>query len=271
MSSTLKKKNFEKLEIAGVPRLARHTCVAINSQLFIFGGFDGYGTFFELAVFDFAQNTWSYPNVFGTIPKSRTNHTATAVGNKMYIFGGNDTVRGVNTISHGAYNDFFMFDTDTMTWYQLNCQISPRSGHHMASVGKMLYLYGGGLWSSVMNDWESIFSQIFCYNTETDKWTEISAINSGPITTVSSPFWQVGYFLFIYTDALYCFDTITNTWNLLRTKGNYPPERLLAATTTVKDKHCTFIFGGVFSTIMEDFFKLSWPKSLHALDQNKWL
>jgi len=83
-----------------VPNFSRQTSCLVNDKIFVFGGFDGYGTNFDLAIMDPRGRTWrTVPNsmVRGNPPPSRTNHAAAGVGSKMFVFGGN------NNNEAGAY------------------------------------------------------------------------------------------------------------------------------------------------------------------------
>jgi hypothetical protein len=61
------KGSFERVELVSgaVPNFARHTAVAIGTKIWVYGGYDGIGSFFGLALFD-----------TGTPPRTpRTPHT----------------------------------------------------------------------------------------------------------------------------------------------------------------------------------------------------
>jgi N-acetylneuraminic acid mutarotase len=131
--------------------------------VYIFGGFDGHGTNFDLATFDPYNRTWT--NVTktaqrGVSPPSRTNHAAASVGKNMYIFGGN------NNNEEGKYqvlDDLNVLDTQTMTW---SCPKTTgtapcaRSGHTLTAIGKKLYLFGGGVWNE-REGWVHKFNDLY--------------------------------------------------------------------------------------------------------------
>jgi N-acetylneuraminic acid mutarotase len=106
-------RTFSKPPIRGnPPKFARHSAVAIGDKIYIFGGYDGFGSFFGLAVLDTVNWTWEYPKVNGNSPIPRTNHAVTAIGSKMYLFGGNDTTSPEkDKLRCGTYDDFVLFDT----------------------------------------------------------------------------------------------------------------------------------------------------------------
>lgn len=44
---------MHKIKVTGdIPMFARHSAVELNSKIWIFGGYDGIGSFFDLAIFD---------------------------------------------------------------------------------------------------------------------------------------------------------------------------------------------------------------------------
>jgi len=65
-----------------VPNFSRHTSCLVGSKVYIFGGFDGHGTNFDLATFDPYTRTWTnVPKTAlkGNSPPSRTNHASASV------------------------------------------------------------------------------------------------------------------------------------------------------------------------------------------------
>jgi len=265
------KKTFYKPKIngCGPPKFARHASVEIGNKVYVFGGFDGFGSFFGLGVFDADNCTWTYPNVRGTIPIPRTNHAITAIGTKIFLFGGNDTTKN-NIISlaplkFGTYGDFHMFDTETLIWSEPQTKgIKPcaRSGHHMLSVGKKLYLFGGGLWNDKTKQWIEKYNDMHTFDIETMKWMEVRQVLPNVQAFISLPHWKVGNFIFVYHDPLWCFDTITNTWHIIHTKGIKPQKRFLGPATAIPQKHSTYLFGGVYTSVMNNFDQLIWPSKI---------
>eukprot|EP01083_Nonionella_stella_P084708 234564_1 len=115
-----------------------HTCVALGSSLFLFGGFSVDGAWMnDLHVLDTdfqqpfvpsvdirrylaggdsltgATHTmlmWLQPETTGTPPCARAACSAVVRGSKIYYFGGNDDAR--------FYSDLHVLDTETMHWSQ---------------------------------------------------------------------------------------------------------------------------------------------------------
>ncbi len=97
----------------------------------------------------------------------RTNHTAAAVGTKMYIFAGN-TFYDNSVVNSKTYGDFQVLDTETMTWSEPTVKgkiPSPRSGHQMLSIGKKIFVFGGGLWNDSARTWSEKYKDMYCFDT----------------------------------------------------------------------------------------------------------
>jgi len=252
---------------SGPPKFARHAAVEIGNKIYVFGGFDGFGAFFGLGVFDVDTCHWSYPEVHGAPPVPRTNHAIAAVGNRIYLFGGNDTTKPLqdSNLQFGTYGDFQVFDIDTMTWSELHCTGKipcPRSGHHMITIGSKLFLFGGGLWNDKSKTWIEKYNDMFIFETETSEWFAIPQVNPNINAFISLPHWKVGNFIFVYLDPLWCFDAVTYTWHVLKVKGAKPNKRFLGPATAVPNRNSAYLFGGVYTQVMNCFDQLQWPSSI---------
>lgn len=87
---------YELRRIQGIrpnPRY-RHSCVAYNGSLFIFGGVDKMQSRYnDLHEFNITSREWVLKRVTGSIPSSRTFHRALLNKDQMYILGGFDGKR----------------------------------------------------------------------------------------------------------------------------------------------------------------------------------
>jgi len=263
---------FSKPAIKGnPPKFARHTAANIGSKIYVFGGYDGVFSFFGLAVFDVETLTWSYPQVTGDTPIPRTNHAVTVVGHKMYLFGGNDTTNRdtKHRRKYGTYGDFFVLDAgsaDTLKWEQPQTKGKTpcaRSGHHMETVGNKIFLYGGGLWDDQNRTWIERYNDMYMFNTVTNEWSEVPQSKVPVNAFISVPHWSVGSYLFVYSDQLWCFDTVSNTWNALKFSGQKPQKRFLGpATFVTQPQNSVYLFGGVYNTVLKDLTQITWTQSI---------
>jgi len=269
---------FKKPPVRGSPpKFARHTACAIGNVIYIFGGFDGYGTFFGLAAYDTVSHTWYEPMTSGTSPVARTNHAVTSVGTKMYLFGGNDTTKpGKSDMRYGTYGDLQILDTETMTWHEPTRKGKspcPRSGHHMITYGTKIFLFGGGLWNDTDKSWSEKYTDMFVFDTETEEWSEVEqkAIPTGS-AFISLPHWGIGNFLFIFNDPIWCFDILNRQWHELKYKDNSPRplKRFLGPATLVPSDHSVYMFGGVYASAMNNFDQLTWnPRVMDILRKER--
>eukprot|EP01110_Echinostelium_bisporum_P003033 TRINITY_DN17406_c0_g1_i1.p1 TRINITY_DN17406_c0_g1~~TRINITY_DN17406_c0_g1_i1.p1 ORF type:complete len:450 (+),score=181.89 TRINITY_DN17406_c0_g1_i1:78-1352(+) len=257
-------KTFSQPVIKGdkVPNFSRHTSCLVGSKIYVFGGFDGHGTNFELSVFDPFARIWT--NVTraqqkGAMPPSRTNHAAAAVGKNMYIFGGN------NNNEAGQYQvlgDLSVLNTQTLTWTNAKCTGEvpcARSGHTLTAIGKKLYLFGGGVWNET-EGWVHKFNDLHVLDTETMNWTKPQC--SGTVDTSTFPIsFSVGRFLFVFgggskplhcvTNDLYILDTYTYTWATPQCDGSKPQPRDMGSASVVGD-NVYFLVGYAGGAV--DFF-----------------
>jgi N-acetylneuraminic acid mutarotase len=263
-------KSFTQPTIKGdkVPNFSRHTASLVGSKVYIFGGFDGHGTNFDLATFDPYSRTWNNvpkTSLKGTPPPSRTNHASAAVGKNMYIFGGN------NNNEMGQYqvlDDLNVLDTRTMTWSRPKTTGTPpcaRSGHTLTAIGKKLYLFGGGVWNE-REGWVHKFNDLYILDTETLHWTKPEC--QGKIDTSTFPIsFAVGRFMFIFgggskplhsvTNDMYILDSATLTWSTPDCEGSKPQPRDMGTASAVGDT--VYFLGGYAGGAVDYFDKMVVP------------
>ncbi|EFA80200.1 hypothetical protein PPL_07022 [Heterostelium album PN500] len=247
---------FARLEVTGaVPKFARHTAVALGSKIYVFGGFDGSGIYFDLAVFDTDTQIWSNPMVYGNPPRSRTNHASAIVGNKLYVFG------GINRDARWELQDldeFFVFDIATMTWSEVlptGDLPSARCGHRLVAIDTKLFMFGGGAGDS----WRERFNDMHIYDTETNVWRRVPSIPLVRVCTFSSVF-VIGNLVGVFggqhlikgkvTKKMYFFDTLSESWSKQEFTHSGPNPRDMASADVVGDR--IYMFGGYDGRAMDD-------------------
>jgi len=261
-------KTFTQPTIRGdkVPHFSRHSAALIGTRIFLFGGFDGFGTNFDLAIFDPFGRTWTnVPNsqLKGSIPVSRTNHASAAVGNKMYVFGGN------NNNELGMYqvlDDLSVLDAETMTWSHpktTGTKPSARSGHTLTAIGKNLYLFGGGVWNE-REGWVHKYNDVHVLNTETMHWTNPSCSGSVDNSTFAISF-AIGRFLYVFgggskpnhcviTD-LNILDTSSFCWTCPEVDGERPQPRDMGSACAINGS--VYLMGGYAGGAVDYFNQLN--------------
>lgn len=253
-----------------VPNFSRHTSCLVGSRIYVFGGFDGFGTNFDLAIFDTYSRSWTavpQTRIRGQSPASRTNHAAAAVGSKMYIFGGN------NNNEAGMYqvlDDLYVLDTHTLAWtrpHTTGDRPTARSGHTLTAIGKKLFLFGGGVWNED-DGWVHKFNDLYILDTETMHWTKPTC--TGTVETSTFPIaFAIGRYLFIFgggskpmhcvTNDLYILDTATFTWSTPSVEGPRPQPRDMGTACVVGRR--VYLMGGYAGGAVDYFDCLSLSNS----------
>jgi len=263
-------KTFSQPTIKGdkVPAFSRHSASLVGSKIYVFGGFDGHGTNFDLSVFDPYARTWTNvpkSQVKGVPPPSRTNHASAAVGKNLYIFGGN------NNNEAGRYQvleDLCVLNTQTMTWLKPKCTGDipcARSGHTLTAIGKKLYLFGGGVWNET-EGWVHKFNDIHVLDTDTMNWTKPQC--TGTVETSTFPIsFAVGRFLFVFgggskplhcvTNDLYCLDTAIFQWSSPSCDGVKPSPRDMGSAAVIGEN--VYFMGGYAGGAVDFFDKMNVP------------
>jgi hypothetical protein len=255
-----KTKAFQKLKFTSTctpPKFARHVTVNINNQLYSFGGYDGFSSYYGLAVFDPVECSWQYPVTYGDQPELRTNHAACAIGTKMYIYGGNRTE---DDKTYQIYSDLHVLETTTMTWSKPRTYgdiPGPRVAHKLLAVNNQVYLFGGGVWSPE-RDWIEKTPYIHILNPDTFTWSQPKMTNTVNLRVASFPIpFVCSYFIFIFggqenmgggeVKDLVSFDTVSFNWNkhspsYANGDSNGPGPRSVGTACLISGR--VYLFGG---------------------------
>jgi len=250
-------KDFKGID-GKVPSFARHQAVLINGKIYVFGGYD-YTYFYNLAVFDPKRKTWTYPAIKGDLPAPRSNHSAAVAGNKFYIFGGSI---GDNVDRYTVTNDFYCFDTTTMTWSKIitDSEPSKRVGHVMTAIGSYIYLFGGGVWGK-QTGWTQQYNDMYVFDTKESKWTLVPLKNEDKPQVCTYPYiFTVGNNLMIFggaaimgstvTNKLYAWDILTRKWTELPVEGEAISSRSIGSANLVGNE--VIIWGGYCGGILPE-------------------
>jgi hypothetical protein len=131
-----------------------HSMVAIGSNIYIFGGYNGTSTYLgDLYKIDTTNSNSTKIDLIGVnsagsnIPSVRKDHSMVAIGYDIYIFGGNS--------NNFAQNDLYKIETnDTNMYYSTKITLIPidgydsniptlRSQHSMVAIESNIYIFGG--------------------------------------------------------------------------------------------------------------------------------
>lgn len=264
-------RDFKGIE-GKVPNFARHQSVEVNGKIYVFGGYD-YTFFYNLAVFDPVMRTWTYPEVYGEVPAPRSNHSSCVVGNKFYVFGGSV---GDNVDKYSVTNDFYCFDSVTMSWENLSIEEnddvnsnspSGRVGHVMTAIGDFVYMFGGGVWGKV-SGWTQQYNDLFIYDTRRNQWEQVNLKNEEKPGVCTYPYiFTVGYNVVIFggasmtgstvTNKMYSWDVLGRKWREMTMEGEEISARSIGTANLVGDE--VVVWGGYCGGLLaadNDLFKL---------------
>ncbi|KAK2962410.1 putative Tip elongation aberrant protein 1 [Blattamonas nauphoetae] len=165
-------KSFTLLQAEGVlpPGMSDSSICVYNSELYAFGGDLGQDFSNEIFKYSFESNVWTRLPVVGCIPAARSSHTSVIYGDEMIIYGGGGVLGLV-------FDDIYAFSFETHTWrvVQLAGPGTPKARRNHAAVlsGSRMYVFGG-------SDGETRMQDTWCFDFETDKWSEIKVVGTKP-------------------------------------------------------------------------------------------
>ena len=137
----------------GISKRYGHSMVAINNDIYIFGGYDNTNTLNDFYKINTLTCNVTYSNNNFGISK-RYAHSMVGINNDIYIFGGYD---GANVL-----NDFYkinILNCNITTIYNNNNNllgISKRSTMGMVAINSNIYIYGGTSNNNALNDFYKI-------------------------------------------------------------------------------------------------------------------
>lgn len=93
------------------PLRINHSMVAINDNLYLFGGDSYQNKMNDLWSFDIRNEKWTVIKGYGEIPKARSHHAGSSMGDSMIIWGG--------TANEILLNDMYKYSVSTNIWENL--------------------------------------------------------------------------------------------------------------------------------------------------------
>ncbi|GAM17223.1 hypothetical protein SAMD00019534_003980 [Acytostelium subglobosum LB1] len=266
-----KTNTFETHTVKGdqIPNFSRHTSRVIDKKVYLFGGYNGAGTYYNLAIYNLEKRRWSnvpMSAMTGDIPPPRSNLTSAVVGTDFYIFSGN------NTADNGQYtilDDFYRLDTNTLHWTRIEASgdvPTGRGGHCMEVIDNKIYLFGGGAWNP-SGGWASRFNDIHVYNPVTNHWTHPQLNGVSPATSTFPASFVYGRFLVLFgggchrtnrvTNHLYALDTDSMSWIKLSIPSSVDELRPRDMSTSTVINNQVYIYGGFSGGAIDYFDKLT--------------
>ncbi|XP_014247385.1 kelch domain-containing protein 3 [Cimex lectularius] len=216
-----------------------------------------------------------------TGPK-RVNHAAAAVGKTIFTFGGYSTGEEVYTVEGPI--DIHVLNIYQLCWQELPKPLPnteqyaktpyQRYGHTAVAFGKNIYLWGG-------RNEESACNRLFCFNTETLKWSTPTVTGTIPCSRDGHSACIINNSMYIfggyeeeferYSQDVYALDLKTMHWTYIITEGPPPIYRDFNSGTAIGTR--MYIFGGrsdrgVLNSGGDNFY----PNDIVYLDTetNRW-
>ncbi|CAG8467955.1 11154_t:CDS:10 [Scutellospora calospora] len=247
------------------PRFGHSTSdVAVNNELFIFGGnFQGQATNEVFVIETSTLNVLNFvtsgdvppprtghthvnmgSNMIGPLPSGRHGHSVTMIGTKMYIYGGQSEDRYLN--------DFIVFDMEkynssSASWeFIVPKGLTPpgRTAHITCAYGDKIYMFGG------MDD-ERCYNDMWCYDIHDNTWTQLSCVGFIPYPRKYHSATIVDGIIYVFggvnsegqeTNDLTSFQISTQRWFMFQNMGPSPSPRYLHTMSATNEK--IFVFGG---------------------------
>ncbi|XP_078434711.1 galactose oxidase/kelch repeat superfamily protein isoform X1 [Wolffia australiana] len=237
----------------GPPSRAFHVAVAIECNMFVFGGRQGGKRLGDFWMLDTDSWQWSELTSYGDLPSPRDFAAASAIGNrKIVMYGGWDGKKWLS--------DVHVLDTISLEWTELSISGSlpaPRCGHTATMVEKRLLIFGGrGGGGPIMGDLWALKGLIEEEN-ETPGWTQLKLPGQSPSPRCGHTVTSGGHYLLlfgghgtggwlsrydIYHNECIVLDRVSVQWKRLSSGSDPPPARAYHSMSSVGQRY--LLFGG---------------------------
>lgn len=256
-------------QVGPAPR-AFHVAVAIDCNMFVFGGRSGSKRLGDFWMLDTDIWQWSELTSFGDLPSPREFAAASAIGNrKIVMYGGWDGKKWLS--------DVYILDTMSLEWTELSITGSAppqRCGHTTTMVEKRLLVFGGrGGGGPIMGDLWALKGLIEEEN-EMPGWTQLKLPGQPPSPRCGHTVTSGGHYLLvfgghgtggwlsrydIYHNDCIVLDRISVQWKRLVTYNEPPPPRAYHSMTCIGERYLLFggfdgktTFGDIWWLVPED-------------------
>ncbi|XP_076823041.1 rab9 effector protein with kelch motifs-like isoform X1 [Clavelina lepadiformis] len=197
------------------------------THVFVFGGANKQSNLnsIQLIITDSGKVECSTVNCSGNAPCPRTIHSAASSGDFLYVWGGGE--QGANPVMD---QQLHVFNSNDNSWKQLIVSgklPSPRHGHVMAVVGKILYVHGGMSGATFHKDMHAI-------NLTELKCAKVKFRGDIPSSRAAHAACTYKNFIYLFggmsadgaLDDMYQFNTRSSNWIKLKTDCPPPTPRL---------------------------------------------
>nr|PNR43968.1 hypothetical protein PHYPA_016351 [Physcomitrium patens] len=230
--------------LVGPSPRAFHVAVAIDCNMFIFGGRYGRKRLGDFWMLDTETWQWVELTGYGDLPPARDFAAGASVGNgKLVIYGGWDGSKWLS--------DVYVLNTLSFEWMPLPITgpaPSPRCGHSATMVEKRMLIFGGrGGGGPIMGDLWAL-KGLFDEEQEPPAWTQLKLPGSGPAPRCGHSTTSGGSQLLvfgghgtggwitrydIYHNDCVILDRATVQWKRLSVSNEPPPARAYHTMTRI--------------------------------------
>lgn len=249
-------------EFVGTKR-SKHTMVAWDDRVYVFGGDNGKKMLNDFLVSHVRDSSWARVVYTGQPPPPRYHHSAVVFRNSMFIFGGYAGDINSNSNLHNK-NDLFEYCFSTSQWIDWSDKITgtlppARSAHGAAVFKNKLWIYAGYDGNARLDDmW------VIDLTSSSPQWEQVDQLGDSPPTCCNFPVAVVDNRMYVFsgqsgakiTNNLYEFSFRERQWaripteHLLRWDAS-PPQRRYGHSM-VAYGHCLYVFGGAADGFLDN-------------------
>ncbi|XP_076180383.1 leucine zipper like transcription regulator 1 isoform X2 [Ptiloglossa arizonensis] len=255
-------------------RRSKHTAVAYEDAIYVFGGDNSKSMLNDLLRFDVKEKSWGRALAAGAPPAPRYHHSAVVHNSSMFVFGGyTGDIHSNSNLTNK--NDLFEYQFQTCQWTEwkfIGKTPVARSAHGAAVYDNKLWIFAGYDGNARLHDMWTIS----LLPGEPRVWEKVVQSGDRPPTCCNFPVAVARESMFVFsgqsgariTNSLFQFHFREKRWTRISMEhilrgAPPPPARRYGHTMVSFDRHL-FVFGGTADSTL--------PNDLHCydLDTKTW-